>query len=97
LARCEPLMIKRHNQICFHLEAAQMHLFYRHVTKSQEHSKMALKAADMKVELAGMLSNVLIAWQMERKGDRFLGYWAVFIPAVGCIGIHSRMILIYKV
>ena len=30
---------------------------------------MALKAADMKVELAGMLNSVLIAWQMERKGE----------------------------
>jgi len=68
LARYEPLMIKRHNQVCFYLEAAQIHLFYRQVTKSQEHCKMALKAADMKVELAGMLSSVLIAWQMERKG-----------------------------
>jgi hypothetical protein len=96
LARCEPLMIKRHNQICFHLEAAQIHLFYRHVTKSQEHCKMALKAADMKVELAGMLSNVLIAWQVERKGEQFLGYWAVFIPTVGCIAINSKVILIYK-
>ncbi|GFG34972.1 hypothetical protein Cfor_09317, partial [Coptotermes formosanus] len=55
LVRCEPLMIKRHNQICFHLEAAQIHLFYRHVAKSQEYCKMALKAADMKVELAGAL------------------------------------------
>jgi hypothetical protein len=58
LAKSEPLMIKRHNQICFHLEAAQIHLFYRHVAKSQEHCKMALKAADMKVELAGMLAVV---------------------------------------
>ena len=41
---------------------------------------MALKAADMKVELAGMLSSVLIAQQMERKGDCFLGYWVMFIP-----------------
>jgi hypothetical protein len=62
LTRCKPLMIRRHNKICFHLEAAQIHLFYRHVTKSQEHCKMALKAADMKVELAGMLSTVLITW-----------------------------------
>lgn len=80
LVRCEPLMIKRHNQICFHLEAAQIHLFYRHVAKSQEYCKMALKAADMKVELAGMLSSVLIARQMERKGDWFMGYWVVCFP-----------------
>ena len=43
---------------------------------------MALKAADMTVELAGMLSSVLIARQMERKGDCFVGYWVVFSPTV---------------
>ncbi|XP_033610346.1 tetratricopeptide repeat protein 27 [Cryptotermes secundus] len=55
LVRCEPLMTKEHNQILFHLEAARIHLFYRHVAKSQEHCKMALKAANMKVELTGAL------------------------------------------
>jgi hypothetical protein len=34
----------------------------------------------MKVELAGMLSSVLIARQMERKGDWFMGYWVVCFP-----------------
>ncbi|XP_069689921.1 tetratricopeptide repeat protein 27 [Periplaneta americana] len=55
LATCEPLMSREHNQICFHLEAAQIHLYYRHVTKSNEHWKMALKAANMDIELTGAL------------------------------------------
>jgi methionyl-tRNA formyltransferase len=68
LVTCEPLMTKEYNQICFHLEAAQIHLFYRHVTKSQEHCKLALKAANMEVELTGMLrSGVIKVRQMGRK------------------------------
>ncbi|XP_021912944.1 tetratricopeptide repeat protein 27 isoform X2 [Zootermopsis nevadensis] len=55
LVKCEALMAKEHNHICFHLEAAQIHLFYRHVVKSQEHCKVALKAANMNLELTGAL------------------------------------------
>jgi hypothetical protein len=52
-------MTKEHIQVLFHLEAAQIHLFYRHVAKSQEHCKMAQKAANMKVELTGKLRSVI--------------------------------------
>jgi hypothetical protein len=57
-------MTKEHIQVLFHLEAAQIHLFYRHVAKSQEHCKMAQKAANMKVELTGKLRSVIKAGQV---------------------------------
>jgi hypothetical protein len=57
-------MTREHIQTLFHLEAAQIHLFYTHVAKSQEHCKIAQKAAKMKVELTGMLISVLKAKQI---------------------------------
>jgi hypothetical protein len=70
LVSCEPLMTKEHNYICFHLEAAQIHLFYRHVAKSQEHCKIALKAANLDLELTGMFRSVIMkVREMERKSD----------------------------
>lgn len=68
LVKCEPLMTKEHNHVCFHLEAAQIHLFYRHVAKSQEHCKVALKASNMNLELTGMLRSVIM--KVRQKGRK---------------------------
>lgn len=55
LEKCEPLMTSDTSLVCFHLEAARAHLYYRYVTQSHEHMKIAVKAANMTVNLVGAL------------------------------------------